>query len=409
MIPTNLSGLLSHASLTTAVLLISLGAWGAAPAHFLSHGPGAKALAMGEAFTSVADDPSAVYWNPAGILSQPPSLLMEHTPTLGGGRLNFLGGAMSSKKIAIGFGVYQYATDDVEARAAIGDGPTAIEVSQTAFYLPIAFTTSLGDMGVSLKRVENHFGSYHKAGQGVDAGFLKTMPLPKCRWIGHPILGVGFAARNVVPPTFQTSGETETYPREYSLGVSVEGQFRRVFNVVQNTRVSDSARLTVENVATSDDWVSPRVGGEYLYRHMLSIRAGYSDGITAGLGVWLLGQTLTVDYAMSVGNLDLEHKMSITYRFLSRKTRWSKMSAPPAPNARQRLDPKPENFYIPNPKTFTPAVPQATTPAPEKTPPSNNDINFDDSSDAPFENPFRWNLSVFPPKAPPSRKSPKHP
>jgi len=36
-------------------------------AQFLKIGVGAKACAMGEAFTSIADDPSAIYWNPAGI------------------------------------------------------------------------------------------------------------------------------------------------------------------------------------------------------------------------------------------------------------------------------------------------------------------------------------------------------
>ncbi len=34
---------------------------------FLSIGIGARANAMGEAFTGIADDPSAMYWNPAGL------------------------------------------------------------------------------------------------------------------------------------------------------------------------------------------------------------------------------------------------------------------------------------------------------------------------------------------------------
>ena len=36
-------------------------------AAFLKRGVGARALAMGGAFTSIADDTSAVYWNPAGL------------------------------------------------------------------------------------------------------------------------------------------------------------------------------------------------------------------------------------------------------------------------------------------------------------------------------------------------------
>ena len=34
---------------------------------FLRMGVGARALGMGGAFTGIADDPSAAYWNPAGL------------------------------------------------------------------------------------------------------------------------------------------------------------------------------------------------------------------------------------------------------------------------------------------------------------------------------------------------------
>ena len=37
---------------------------------YLDNGMGARALGMGNAFVSVADDPLAVYWNPAGLASQ---------------------------------------------------------------------------------------------------------------------------------------------------------------------------------------------------------------------------------------------------------------------------------------------------------------------------------------------------
>ena len=40
---------------------------GITTAQFLKIGVGARASAMGEAFTAVANDASALYWNPAGL------------------------------------------------------------------------------------------------------------------------------------------------------------------------------------------------------------------------------------------------------------------------------------------------------------------------------------------------------
>ena len=40
---------------------------GTTAAKFLSIGVGSKAVSMGGAFTSIADDATAMYWNPAGL------------------------------------------------------------------------------------------------------------------------------------------------------------------------------------------------------------------------------------------------------------------------------------------------------------------------------------------------------
>ena len=55
--------------LVPLILLLASNAYtkGEAGAQFLKIGAGARACAMGEAFTGIADDPSAIYWNPAGL------------------------------------------------------------------------------------------------------------------------------------------------------------------------------------------------------------------------------------------------------------------------------------------------------------------------------------------------------
>ena len=70
--------------LTASVLLLSLA--GAAPSapvglRSLLIDPGVTASGMGYAYTAVADDPSALYWNPAGLTRGAPGydLLLAHT------------------------------------------------------------------------------------------------------------------------------------------------------------------------------------------------------------------------------------------------------------------------------------------------------------------------------------------
>ena len=42
---------------------------GTSAGNFLKIGVGARAVGMGEAFVAVANDPSTIYWNPAGVAS----------------------------------------------------------------------------------------------------------------------------------------------------------------------------------------------------------------------------------------------------------------------------------------------------------------------------------------------------
>src|SRR5437899_2469278 len=56
------------------------GSIGTSSANFLKMGMGARSKAMGDNFTAVADDASAIYWNPAGLSQLAfPSLLMMHS------------------------------------------------------------------------------------------------------------------------------------------------------------------------------------------------------------------------------------------------------------------------------------------------------------------------------------------
>src|SRR5512132_1463695 len=52
---------------------------GTSSGTFLGIGVGARAVGLGGSFVAVANDPSAIFWNPAGLASlQRPELLLSH-------------------------------------------------------------------------------------------------------------------------------------------------------------------------------------------------------------------------------------------------------------------------------------------------------------------------------------------
>jgi hypothetical protein len=63
---------------------------GTTAAPFLSIGQGARAAAMGSAYVAVSDDPSSMFWNPAGITKLRTPLVVDHTEWFADINYNFM-------------------------------------------------------------------------------------------------------------------------------------------------------------------------------------------------------------------------------------------------------------------------------------------------------------------------------
>ncbi len=105
------------AATVNAQLLPVLGAQraGTATAEFLKIGVGARATAMGESFVAVANDASALYWNPAGITQfQTNEVYFAHTEWFMDIKHEFLGAVYHlSSADAIGLSVISLHMDDM--------------------------------------------------------------------------------------------------------------------------------------------------------------------------------------------------------------------------------------------------------------------------------------------------------
>jgi hypothetical protein len=88
---------------------------GTATAEFLKIGVGARAAGMGETFAAIANDASALYWNPAGLAQfQENEVLAAHTNWLIDIKHDFIGAVYHvSSEDAIGFSITSLQTDDM--------------------------------------------------------------------------------------------------------------------------------------------------------------------------------------------------------------------------------------------------------------------------------------------------------
>ena len=74
------------------VPMLALADEGSHAAEFLSHGVGARALGMGSSFVSIADDATAAYWNPAGLVQiQRRAFAAMYSDSFGAAQGGFLG------------------------------------------------------------------------------------------------------------------------------------------------------------------------------------------------------------------------------------------------------------------------------------------------------------------------------
>ncbi|MBI2502969.1 MAG: hypothetical protein HYW07_07010 [Candidatus Latescibacteria bacterium] len=107
---------------------------------FLETGLGPRAAGMGGAFSALADDSSAPYWNPAGLIrSQGQGLLASLQPLSLDRRQHSLAYALNRRdELAFGFAWQHAGAGELVARAADGTRLGRIEDGENAYYVAVA-------------------------------------------------------------------------------------------------------------------------------------------------------------------------------------------------------------------------------------------------------------------------------
>jgi hypothetical protein len=270
---------------------------------FLKLGIGARPMGMGSAYVALADDPTALYWNPAGLGAvQGAQVTVMHNEWIQDFRQEFAGVTRGFGVGTLGLGVSGFYTSELEKRDDVGNlighfgfndfavtgafahrfphhatGGLAVKFiremidqeTATAVALDLGAQVGLGTSGVSLGAAVQNLGG--------DAKFItETFPLPRT-------VRAGAALTRAIP--------------------SLTGK----------------GTLSAEVRQARGDDSHVHVGGEFEYKERVALRAGAKFGyddekVSFGLG--LIQHRFHFDYALVPfsSNLGTTHFVSINAR-----------------------------------------------------------------------------------------------
>src|SRR5689334_19512550 len=134
---------------------------GTTSAKFLSIAVGARAVGMGGAFVAVADDPSAMYWNPGGIARLGQSeALFSHAAWVAGMSFNYGGVILPVENVGVfGVNVTSLSMDEMERTTVEQPEGTGQLFSAGSFAVGVSYARNLTDwfsIGTNVKYINEH-------------------------------------------------------------------------------------------------------------------------------------------------------------------------------------------------------------------------------------------------------------
>ncbi len=313
---------------------------GTTAAAFLEIGAGARAQAMGGAYTAITQDATAMYWNTAGIGRLPGfEITFSHINWILDTKYDYFGIVKPINDIfSVGanitsFGVGEQPVRTVQLEGGTGEFYTAQDVA-----IGVSFALNLTDrfsFGINAKYINQRIWHSSATGFAIDVGGLYLTQL-KGLQLGFSISNFGTDMKmsgrdllNVVDPDIINEGVTNI-PVDYKTGSFVLPllfRFGVSYKLILSS-ISSEMTFAVDLLKPNNDKESVNLGMEYLIFKTIALRAGYrslflngnTGGLSLGFGLSLTPLRskfeVTVDYAyVDLGLLNSVHNFGLNFRF----------------------------------------------------------------------------------------------
>lgn len=312
---------------------------GTTAATFLSIGQGTRATGMGSAFVALADDPSALYWNPAGIAKvNGVGLIVDHTNWIADINYNFVGLTYNLGDFG-SIGVSFTTSNIGDMKVTTIDQPEGTGETFTANDAAFGFTWAIQltdnfAIGFTPKFIYQSIWKTSSTAVAIDLGVQYVTPFDgmilgmSISNFGTKMQLEGNSALVLYDPDPNTSGNNGNIPAylqtdEWELPLNFQvGVAYEPIKIDQH-----SLKIAVDALHLSDNYESVNLGGEYTFNDFFSLRGGYKsmflsdseESFTFGAGIkqYFLGNVaVQVDYAyQDFGRLNNVQKFSISINF----------------------------------------------------------------------------------------------
>jgi len=259
-------------------------------------GAGARALSMGGGFTSIGDDASTVFYNPAGLTNLDYSeLSFMHMTLFEGIRYNYAAWVYPTLKLG-GFGValMRVGTDDITRRVDFVETGT---FDYSNFQMLLAYGNRVHPQiafGLNMKIVNQSIDTYSDYGIGLDFSMLADFS-------SHTSFGI--IVRDLIPAELKLNLSKESVPTSVMGGLSYRG-------MVFDDRVRMLASIELEKIENRS--VKLHTGAELTFHNAYMLRLGYDrDNLAFGAG-YRQGR-FQFDYSYKLLDyIDNSHRLSVT-------------------------------------------------------------------------------------------------